>query len=148
MGKLQSLAAHELCHVIHFQLRGEDNLPDGVERNNYNIGIWRIYEEGFAQYFQNKLLLNEIDSRGKEWILKCNENTKELKRLYLEALQDNDIGVRNFFGDWFQVLGISDAGYLLGSGLIKRLDKKYSIELTAKLSFSDIKDEVLAFLQD
>jgi hypothetical protein len=146
--KLEPLAAHELCHVIHFRLRGEDNLPNAVERNNYNKGIWRIYEEGFAQYFQNKLLLNEIDSRGKEWTLKCKENKNELKKLYLKALQDEKTGVRNFFGDWFRVLGISDAGYFLGSELIKRLNKKYDIELVAKLPFSDIRDEVLAFLLD
>jgi hypothetical protein len=146
--KLGPLAAHELCHVIHFQLRGEDNLPDGVERNNNNKGIWRIYEEGFAQYYQNKLLLNEIDSRGKEWTLSCNENKEELKKQYLEALQDNNTGVRHFFGDWFQVLGISDAGYFLGSELINRLHGKYGIELVAKLPFSFIKDEVLAFLLD
>ena len=144
--KLEPLVAHELCHVIHFQLRGEDDLPLRIEKNMYNKGIWRIYEEGFAQYFQNKLLVKEIDCRGEEWIQKCHENIGRLKKLYLEALKEDSEGVRNFFGDWFQVLGISDAGYYLGSELIKGLNEKYDIKLVARLPFSDIRNEVLAFL--
>jgi len=48
MEKIEALVAHELCHVVHFEIRGEDNLPYNVEDNNYNKGIWNFYEEGFA----------------------------------------------------------------------------------------------------
>lgn len=146
--KLEPLVAHELCHVIHFQLRGEDNLSDSVERNNYNIGIWRIYEEGFAQFYQNKFLLTENDCRGAEWTEKCNSNKNELKKLYLRALLDEQTGIRNFFGDWFEILGISDTGYFLGAELIKELDKKHSVKAIAQLPFSAIKDAVVSFLED
>ncbi|TDT61898.1 hypothetical protein [Fonticella tunisiensis] len=53
-------------NIFLIHRRGEDGLPDSVERNNYNLGIWRIYEEGFDQFNQNKLLPTEHDCRGKE----------------------------------------------------------------------------------
>lgn len=144
--KLEPLVAHELCHVIHFELRGKDNLPDSVERTPYNIGIWRIYEEGFAQFYQNKFLLSEHDCRGDEWIKKCILNKKKLKNMYLKALLDEQIGVRDFYGDWFEVLGISDTGYFLGAELIKELDKVYSAKVIAQMPFSKIIDVVTNFL--
>jgi hypothetical protein len=127
--KLEPLIAHELCHVIHFELSGEDDLSASIERNNYNKGIWRIYEEGFAQFYQNKLLQNEFDCRGMEWTLKCGENKDKLKKLYLEALNDNETGTRHFFGDWFEVLGISDAGYFLGAEFVRKLEKSMVLKL-------------------
>ncbi|QIB26721.1 hypothetical protein [Caloranaerobacter azorensis] len=142
--KLEPLIAHELCHVIHFELRGEDDLPKEVEKSKYNIGIWRIYEEGFAQFYQNKLLGKDVDSRGKEWIERCNDKKNDLKRLYEQALRED--GAKRFFGDWFEVLGINDAGYFLGAELIKRLEQKYSINKLAQLSFDMIEKEVLDYL--
>lgn len=145
--KIKPLIAHELCHVIHFEIRGEDELT-AVEANNYNKGIWRIYEEGFAQYYQQKLAGDSIDSRGEEWIKICNENQYKLKNLYLKALSDEKAGTKNFFGDWFKVIGISDAGYFLGAELIKRLNETYNIQEIAKLEFKAIEKEVINFLNE
>ncbi len=144
--KLKSLLSHELCHVIHFEMRGEDYLPSNIERNNYNEGIWFIYGEGFAQFFQSKLLGSETDSRGSEWINKCKDKESQLKKLYLESLYDKDIGTRDFFGDWFKVLGISDVGYFLGAELIKELTNKYNMKTIAQLQFESIEKEVIDFL--
>lgn len=146
--KLAPLVSHELCHVIHFELRGEDNLPDLVEKNNYNIGVWRLYEEGFAQFYQNKFLLSENDCRGTEWAKKCIINKHELKKLYLSAMQEKGKGVQHFFGDWFEVLGISDTGYFLGAELIKELNKKYSAKFIAQLPFNRISEAVMKFLDE
>lgn len=60
--KIEPLLAHELCHVIHFEIRGDDYLPKNVEQNKYNKGIWNLYEEGFAQYFENVLTGEDIDN--------------------------------------------------------------------------------------
>lgn len=144
--KIESLIYHELCHVVHYELRGEDDLPEGVEHNKYNEGVWRIYEEGFAQYFEVKLMAGGIDPRGAEWLDKCSLNEKELKKLYINALHDNKTGTRDFFGDWFSVLGLSDTGYFLGSRLIQKLREKYSIKEIAKLPFKDIEKETMVFL--
>lgn len=144
--KLESLLAHELCHVAHFGIRGEDKLPDNIDRNRYNEGIWSLYEEGFAQFFQYKLLDKEIDSRGIEWFEICKINETQLKKLYLRALFDEEEGTKDFFGDWFEVLGISDAGYYLGAEFIRMMDTQHNIEYIAKLSFEEIENQVVKFL--
>jgi hypothetical protein len=144
--KIEPLLAHELCHVIHFELRGEDSLTEDVENTKYNQGIWNLYEEGFAQYFENVLTGKEIDSRGEEWVNECSEKEVELKREYLKALNNTEIGTREFFGDWFKVLGISDAGYYLGSKFIEGLHDQYNIYDIAGLSFEEIRSKVNDFL--
>lgn len=145
--KLKPLLSHELCHVVHFELRGEDTIPKDIEENKYSEGIWRIYTEGFAQFFQQKLLNEEIDLRGIEWENACKLNEDRLKELYLEALKDKDKGTNDFFGDWFQVLGLSDTGYFLGKQMMKKLKNKYNIVDIAKLSFSNIEKEVIEYLE-
>lgn len=147
MEKVQPLIAHELCHVIHFELRGEDDLNIDIERSNYNKGIWRIYEEGFAQFYQQKLLDKDIDSRGREWEDKCAANIDKLKKLYLEALSDEEKGSKEFFGDWFQVMGISDVGYFLGAQLIKKINEELKVDHIAKLEFKEIEQNVIKFLK-
>lgn len=147
MDKLKPLLSHELCHVVHFELRGEDTLPSDIEENKYNEGIWRIYTEGFAQFFQQKLLNKEADSRGIEWEGICGLNEDRLKKLYLEALNDSEKGTNDFFGDWFQVLGLNDTGYFLGKQMIKRLKNNYNFVDIAKLSFPSIEKEVMDYLE-
>ncbi len=146
--KIESLISHELCHVVHFQIRGEDNLPGNVELNNYNKGIWSLYEEGFAQFFQYKLLGKEADSRGRAWIEECRINERQLKKLYLEALHDEGKGTRDFFGDWFKVLEISDVGYFLGAELVRKLYIQYNIAYIAQLPFIEIEKQVMNFLEN
>lgn len=147
MDKLKPLLSHELCHVVYFELRGEDTLPSDIEENKYNEGIWRIYTEGFAQFFQQKLLNKEADSRGMEWEGICGLNEDRLKKLYLEALNDSEKGTNDFFGDWFQVLGLNDTGYFLGKQMIKRLKNNYNFVDIAKLSFPSIEKEVMDYLE-
>lgn len=65
----------------------------------------------------------EVDSRGSEWFERCKMNEKQLKKLYLTALSDKEKGPHDFYGDWFQVVGISDTGYYLGAEFIKLLDR-------------------------
>ena len=143
--QLDSLVCHELSHVVHYYIRNEV-IPKLAEENKYNNGIWNIYEEGFAQFFQHKLSYAKVDSRGEGWISICNENKDKLKKLYLEALKNDERGTNDFFGDWFQVLGISDAGYFLGAELIKGLSEKYDLKHIACMKKEDIEKVVLDFL--
>lgn len=87
--QLDSLVCHELSHVVHYYIRNEV-IPKWARENKYNNGIWNIYEEGFAQFFQDKLSYAKVDSRGEGWISICNENKYRLKQLYLEALKDEE----------------------------------------------------------
>lgn len=146
--QLEALISHELCHVVHFQIRGEDGLADNIDRSNYNLGIWNIYVEGFAQFFQYKLLDKEIDSRGRQWLEDCMDKKSQFKQLYLKALYERQIGTRNFFGDWYEVMGISDVGYFLGSEFIASLYKSYGIDQIARLDFIEIEGEVMKFLRE
>lgn len=143
--QLDSLVCHELSHVVHYYIRNEV-IHKWAEENKYNNGIWNIYEEGFAQFFQHKLSYAKVDSRGEGWISICNENKDKLKKLYLEALKNDERGTNDFFGDWFQVLGISDAGYFLGAELIKGLSEKYDLKHIACMKKEDIEKVVLDFL--
>ncbi|MDU4889567.1 MAG: hypothetical protein E6344_03810 [Clostridium sp.] len=143
--QLDSLVCHELSHVVHYYIRNEV-IPKWAEENKYNNGIWNIYEEGFAQFFQHKLSYAKVDSRGEGWISICNENKDKLKKLYLEALKNDERGTNDFFGDWFQVLGISDAGYFLGAELIEGLSEKYDLKHIACMKKEDIEKVVLDFL--
>lgn len=143
--QLNSLVCHELCHVVHFDIRGEV-IPSWAKNNKYNFGLWNIYEEGFAQYFQEILGNSTVDSRGEGWALKCKAKEKELKNLYLEALKDENKGVNDFYGDWFKVLGLSDVGYYLGSKLIGELHENYDVRYIAVMSTEEIEKKVLEFL--
>ncbi len=145
--KIKALICHELCHVAHFQIRSESNLPEHVEHSKYNEGIWNIYEEGFAQYFQQVLGESSVDSRGEQWNIECEKIEEQLKEEYIKALEDKEKGTRDFYGDWFKVLGISDVGYFLGSKLIANLSRRYTIEDIAFMEFDLIEKEVLKFLK-
>lgn len=145
INKLRSLIAHELCHVIHFEIRKKNNIEDNY-KINYEEGIWRLYTEGIAQFYRNKLTYI-VEERGTHWIKRCNDNNRELKKLYIEALEDNHKGTGDFYGDWWEVLGISDAGYYLGEEFIKRLSKQISLQEILTISFVDLEKEVLYFLE-
>lgn len=143
---IESLIAHELCHVVHFYIRKKENLIDNYE-SIYDYGIWRVYTEGFAQFYQFKLIDSCIDSRGEEWLNVCDSNLNKLKGLYLNSLYDNKIGSKYFFGDWYEVEGISDAGYYLGQKFIEQLTKKYNLYNIAALDFKTLESELIKFLK-
>lgn len=142
---LKSLIAHELCHVIHFELRGTDCLEG--ELTLYHQGIWQLYIEGFAQYYQSKLLEQSDDYRGSEWVGQCAFLQDELKKLFLEGLTHEEIGIQKFFGDWFEVMGVQDAGYFLGAKMIEELSEQYTIEEIACLDLIEIESNILRFLK-
>lgn len=130
--------------VNHFEIREKNNIIDNY-KTNYEDGIWRLYIEGFAQFYRVKLT-PLVEERGEKWMEFCNENKEELKKLYIEALSDNDKGTNDFYGDWWEVIGISDAGYYLGQEFIKELSKRLSLQEVITISFDDLEKEVLNFL--
>ncbi len=144
--KIDCLVCHELCHVIHFFIRGEV-IPEEASINKYNYGIWDLYEEGFAQYFEEKISRYHKDSRGENWSYECEKNEKKLKKLYLEALEDSEKGTRDFFGDWYKVLGISDTGYYMGAKFIEGLNDRYDVKTIAVMDPVSIENEVLKYLE-
>lgn len=144
--KIEPLLAHELMHVIHFYIRNKNNINDKHE-TMYEEGLWRVYIEGFAQFYQTKLMSEEKESRGIEWIRACDDNIRKIKKLYLQALNDKEKGTNDFFGDWYKVIGISDTGYYLGQEFIRYLSRKYSFYEIGTLEFEVIEREFLTFLE-
>ncbi|XMB86105.1 hypothetical protein RJG79_12000 [Mycoplasmatota bacterium WC44] len=142
---LETLLAHEVAHLVHFHIRKD--LIDET-RNLYVKGLWQLYTEGFAQYYQDIFLGRVNDPRSDDWIMKCNFFEKQLKMHYLHQLRDPNIGCRDFYGDWFKVLELSDTGYYLGRKLFEKLTKKYSFLDVANLPFIEIEREILEYLSE
>lgn len=124
---IETLVAHEITHCIHFYLRSSHQLTAGEPKNPYESGLWRLYTEGFAQYGQSMILSEQVETRGTDWLDCCRDNFSQLKQLYRIALADSKFSVQNFYGDWYEVLGISDAGYYLGQRLIEESVKQDSL---------------------
>lgn len=162
--KLETLIAHELCHVLHFEKRGIDIVDPHFVGSLYLEGIWRLYEEGLAMYYQDYLTeryalvsKNEWtdacrdqimveDRRGKRWSDACRQEIAGLKNAYLIALKDTEIGTRDFYGDWYQVMGLSDVGYYLGRTFIADLAETLTFDEIACLSPKVIEEQVVMFL--
>ena len=70
-----------------------------------------------------------------------------MKKLFLERLIHEEIGVQQFFGDWFKVLGVQDTGYFLGAKMMEGLSHHYTIEEIANLDLAEIELKVLSFLK-
>jgi len=143
---LKSLISHELGHVFHFQLIQRETFPENIEKNAFNEGIWHLYSEGFAQSFSYYILGNNYDSRGEKWLLACEDKYSELKKLYLTSLGNNEKGTKDFFGDWFKVLGLGDTGYFLGWKFVEGLRKRYSFQEIALLPFEIVLNKALSYL--
>ncbi|MEG2017958.1 MAG: hypothetical protein RR128_05790 [Clostridium sp.] len=85
------------------------------------------------------------------WIEYYEKNYPELKGKCTGDYENGgynwrDVGTNDFFGDWFQVLGISDAGYFLGSELIKGLSREHDLKHIACMGKGEIEKSVLDFL--
>ena len=100
----------------------------------------------------DKSIEEKIDIWENCYILKYPELERKCKEQY-ESNGYNwrqiaeEMGTKDFFGDWYEVLGVSDVGYFLGSRFIKRLYTKHGIEYIAKMDFAEIKKEVIKYLK-
>ncbi len=114
---LEGLIAHELGHLTHNAWRDEP-LSETED-------AWlHLYSEGFAQYFEGQLLQreswHETGGQGQPWLDWCKTNNA---RLAYEFLRDADAGddMKRFFGSWYDIDGIKQAGYALGYEAVRRL---------------------------
>lgn len=141
---LETLIAHELIHAIHFHVRGIDLVDPNFEDTLYDNGIWYLYEEGMAKYFETSLSGHANGSRGEAWRKACMDKERDLKAAYKAALSHEGTGA--FYGDWYQVHGLSDTGYSLGARMIENLSKTMDFESLACLSKKAIEDHVMHYL--
>lgn len=143
---LETLISHELCHALHYTIRG---IPIGESgfKSQFEMGIWDLYEEGFAKHYESSLVDHMNASRGDAWYEACLDKKDRLKELYLKALSDQDIGTRDFYGDWYKVEGLSDVGYFLGEQFISLLSKTLTYKEIAMLNHQEIINKVESFLK-
>jgi len=142
---IMGLIYHEMCHIVHGIIRGIDDI--GIEYSNPDDkAIWRLYIEGFAQFYEQQLVGREYyhqDSNG--WLLWCETNHKYLCEKYLHCIL-NDIPTKEFYGDWHNVDGYIDVGYYLGCEFIKHIQSRFDINKIACLELHEVKELVIEFL--
>lgn len=134
------LICHELAHLLHFTVRGDIQKP--IQ------SVWQVYSEGFAVRYSQALYKEGYyhqDQNG--WLDFCNRHLFEIKKEYLKRLEKNH-STSDFFGDWNQVMGMSNLGYYLGGEFIRELEKRFSAREIARLTPEEITKCLLQYLED
>lgn len=126
---LSGLVVHELCHLAHHNWRREAGLTLG------SGPWWQLYEEGFAQACEVRITGTWHETEGtssRNWLEACQEKQPALAAEFLRRV-DLDLDTREFFGSWYEVAGIPQAGYYLGSEILTSQIAKSGAEQTALL---------------
>jgi hypothetical protein len=124
---ITGLISHEFGHVLHYNLRLQNNKKLGSD------AWWQLYTEGFAQ--ECEALINDSahqEAQDSEWLEWCRRNKSRLAAEFIKAV-DEDQPVNAFFGSWFEIEGHSETGYFLGHEVIKALGKTMSFREIALL---------------
>ena len=147
---LSGLLAHEMGHLYHFLIRGEDNesIKDKIK---HKTKYWDLYEEGFAMRMEHEFLQKEswhMVASNENWLPWCKENTHYLAKLFLDYIK-NGKKINDFFGSWLNISGYSQTGYFLGYELIKQLENShYTLEEIGLFSDDDLDNIVPSLLEN
>ncbi|MDI6860872.1 MAG: hypothetical protein QMD25_02495 [Caldisericia bacterium] len=143
LNKTLGLLSHEISHIIHMNLRGDiENFEENEESH------FLLYTEGFAQWFGEKLVNENIWYPFNEGDLNwCQKNVDFLKKEFLYRIEKN-LKTYDFFGDWFDIKGVRMTGYFLGYNFIKFLEKFLDFNSIVKLKDEEIKYYLVIFLKE
>lgn len=114
---MKGLILHEVGHIYQRMARLDNMQTQGTGP------FWRLYEEGFAQYFEYNILGSKKahQSTGqKGWEKWCSKNLKYLARRFLSDIGSQK-GTRNFFASWYNIDGWKETGYFLGEYIMEKL---------------------------
>ncbi|MHA1720949.1 MAG: hypothetical protein ACTSWX_11705 [Promethearchaeota archaeon] len=143
---LAPLTAHEIGHLIHFQLRKEKNLPI-----RYQSPFWHLYEEGYAMRCEHKIMERETwhEQIGqKNWVEWCKSHLSFLAQKFLEEYKkDRKKMIKNFFGSWFEIESQKQTGYYLGHEIIKSWEKNEDFKDIAIMEIEEIDEKVETTLE-
>jgi len=143
---LSGLIAHELCHILHMQLRGLK--PDEFEALEGDP-LFLLYSEGFAMKCEHLVTgrLWRIASEG-DWLGFCESERGRLAKSYLEVARRGG-PLTKFYGSWGGVEGYTQTGYYLGHEYIEYLltTKFGSIEDVARMELGEIRSSAMEFLK-
>ncbi len=128
---------------MHQEVRGENLEPF---QDFFRKNIFRLYTEGLATYAE--MIFNGREKIEKNWYESATLVKNQLKKEFLKRLRNHDETCNDFFGDWYPVMGITEAGYFLGSEIIKKIIGDYHISDIMKLEYSEIEKLFLNYLQE
>jgi hypothetical protein len=126
--EIRGLVAHEFAHLAHYFWR------EKVGKRFMSSPLWQLYCEGFADRLevsigsQNNSHRDSTD-RGSAWF---ERNKQWLADQFLAHLKNNR-NFKDFFGSWYQLRGHSQTGYVLGSAIVKQLEKDFSFQEIATI---------------
>ena len=141
--KLEDLVSHEYGHLVHMDIRKESLEPFTDFRRKM---IYRTYTEGVATYCESIYNGREISSPM--WYQEAIKKEELLKKEFMRRLDSESENITDFFGDWYPVLGLIEAGYFLGLNVIKSLLKTLSIVEVMSLDIEDVELEVMKYITD
>lgn len=132
------LISHEMGHVVHYQLRVQNEKRFGSD------AWWQLYTEGFAQECEARINhSSHQETQDSDWLTWCRANKSRLAAEFLKAA-DEGKPVNTFFGSWFEIEGRSETGYFLGHEVIQALEANISFREIALLDdFEKCSREIL-----
>jgi hypothetical protein len=128
---IAGLIAHEIGHLAHYSWRAQHGKPN-------RSGVWwQLYEEGFAQTCESRILNTEIahqanPAKDSDWLVWCRDHREWLAAEFLRTVEAGS-PVLAFFGSWFEISGKSETGYFLGREVVRELEKQLNLKEIALL---------------
>jgi 8-oxo-dGTP diphosphatase len=138
---LIGLIMHEYAHLAHANLRVLSiRQYESLENDPY----FRLYSEGFATFYED--LMNQGHKSRSPWFLSCLKKEEDFKKIYLTEIEKNKNGWTKFYGDWHEIINVSDVGYFLGYRMIQSVASRMTLKEIAKLSIGQIKALSMTYL--
>jgi len=140
--KLFDLVAHEYTHFLH-QSIGQRSLEPTLDfKETY---LYKIYVEGLATYGESIFFGRDISMEA--WHKNAKSIQDLLKSIFNEYYQSENEKIQNFFGDWYPVEGIIEAGYFLGLEWVQKMMKETSFDILCQWPKSTIFRSIKQYLQ-
>lgn len=142
---LRDLVGHELGHHSHQLWRHGKRGLKPVEGP-----FGQLYEEGFAQRLSRALgnrRWHQASGNWRGWLARCRRQLPRLARKFLATVRTHG-DIRPFFGDWFELDGLSMTGYFMGHELIAGLERRgMSLRNIAQLPSQVVVEEAERYLR-
>lgn len=133
-----ALVEHEVAHLLHDRWRQEARLG-GIA--HHRGPWWQLYAEGFATYCELQLGpigRHHSTERTPDWLEWCRQNRRRLAASFLRRVSARR-PVRPFFGSWNRTDGHADAGYYLGSEVIRDWSSRLTLREIAVWSPDEVR---------
>lgn len=141
--KLNDLVAHEYSHYIHETIRASSLESHQDFKTDM---IYRLYVEGLAT-FGESIMYGRHKSMP-DWYDQCLKKEKLLKVKFKRLLNNEKKDILHFFGDWYPVENLIEAGYFLGLRMIEQWLKASSLQDIMKAPYREINQMFDDYMND